>query len=109
MADFELYVSKEKFTQELNQLDAKLNSLNQLLQRYQELKNRSTRVWGDQDENLAKAQQACQTAIEVVNKKIEETRQSKEALQNVLQSAETVQSQIGSRLDDAQNKIQSLL
>jgi chromosome segregation ATPase len=109
MADFELYVSKEKFTSEIGQLESRLSALNSLLGDYQALKDRATKVWGSEDENLAKAQATCQSAIDVVRKKIEETQQSKDALTQVLQTAETIQRDMGSKLDDAQQVINSLL
>jgi predicted RNase H-like nuclease (RuvC/YqgF family) len=107
--NFELYVSNEKFTQELSQLDSKLGSLRGLVEEYQAKKEQARQVWGEEDENLAKAQNMCEAAIQAVNKKIQETQQSKDALQNILSSAQEVSGNIGSFLDDATAKIQSLL
>ena len=111
MADsrFELYVSKDGFERELAELDGKLSKLNGPLTEYQQKKAEASRVWGEQDENLAKAQQMCDTAIRVVEKKIDETRQSKEALQSVLSSAEDFQSKMGQEIETQTEIIEKLL
>jgi len=109
MADFELYVSQDKFTTELGNLDGRLSALQGLLSEYQAQRQAASQVWGDQDENLAKAYQVCDSAIAVVSKKIEETLQSKNALQAILSDATSRQSSMGSFLDQANAEIQSLL
>ena len=107
--NFELYVSKEKFQGELDALEGNLGRLNALLEQYQAKKEQARQVWGEEDENLAKAQRMCDTAIRAVSKKIEETKVSKEALQGILSSAQSVQADIGSMLDEATAKIESLI
>lgn len=107
--NFELYVSKEKFEGELQQLDAKLGSLNGLLAEYEAKRQQAAQVWGDQDENLAKAQALCDAAIKAVQKKIDETKTSKDALQSILSDAQTIQADMGSQLDEARATIESLL
>ncbi len=107
--NFELYVSKEKFEQELSQLDAKLTSLNGLLGEYEAKKAQASSVWGEEDENLNKAKQLCDSAIKAVSKKIEETKRSKEALQNILSESQTIQGEIGSKLEAAKAQIDALL
>ena len=107
--DFKLYVSKPVFERELSQLDAKLGTLNGLLSEYQQKKEEARRVWGEEDENLAKAQRLCDVAIQAVNKKIKETQESKDALQNILNSAQAMQAEMGSQLDEATAQIQRLL
>ena len=107
--NFELYVSKETFSNELAQLDAKLGSLNGLLAQYQAKKQQAAQVWGDEDENLAKAQQMCESAIRVVQKKIDETKASKDALQQILEGSQATQASMGAKLDDAKSMIDALL
>ena len=109
MAEFELYVSKEKFEQELSQLEAKLNSLNGLLGEYQAKREQARQVWGEEDENLAKAQHMCDTAIRAVEKKIDETKESKNALETILSESQSIQGSMGARLDEATSVIESLI
>ena len=107
--DFKLYVSKPVFEKELAQLEAKLGRLNGLLQEYQAKKEEARRVWGEEDENLAKAQHLCDVAIQAVQKKIKGTQESKNALQSILESAQAIQADMGSQLDQATAQIQRLL
>ncbi len=107
--NFELYVSRQKFEQELSQLDAKLGTLRGLLEEYTAKKEQARQVWGEEDENLAKAQHMCDVAIQAVNKKIQETQDSKNALQSILDSATEASGNIGTFLDEATQKIESLI
>lgn len=109
MADFELYVVPEKYEAEMSSLEQRISKLQALADQYAGKKEEARKVWGDQDENLAKALKMCDTAIAVVNQKIEAARGSYNTLREVYSTATDTQSNIGGRLDDAEAQIRQLL
>ena len=77
---------------------------------YEEAKKEEARsVWGEEDENQKKALDLCEAAIKVVKQKISETENSKNALENISNDAYALQADIGSKLDESRQQVESLL
>lgn len=104
-----VFVDKETFNNQVSELEGKLNSLKQLLTQYEQKKEEARRVWGDDDENQRKAIQLCESAIKVVQQKIEATEKNKTQLQNVSDEAFAMQSEMGQSLDTARAAVDALL
>lgn len=104
-----IYVNRETLEQKLSEFDAKLNHLNNLLSQYEQLKNEAKNVWGGEDENQAKAIAACDSAIQVVQQRIEASKEDKNSLMQLNDLAFSTQAEMGSQLDEAKSITDALL
>ncbi|MBR3179232.1 MAG: hypothetical protein IKF49_06915 [Clostridia bacterium] len=107
--DTRIYVDKQTFANQVSELDSRLNALNNLLREYEAKKEEARRVWGDEDENQRKAIALCESAIAVVQQKIDATKVNKEQLQNVSDEAFASQAEMGAALDESKSQIDALL
>jgi chromosome segregation ATPase len=108
-SDTRIYVNKETFERQTGELNSKLNELKTLLGEYEQKKEEAKQVWGDEDENQKKALDLCESAINVVKRKISETVNTKTQLENVSSDAYASQEEMGRYLEDAKREIDALM
>lgn len=107
--DTRIYIDKADFDAKLGNFDNELNKLTSLLENYKQLQTNAKRVWGDADENQAKALAACASAIAVVEKRIEQTKADRNALNSLNELAFNKQKEFGSDLEAAKSITDALL
>lgn len=107
--DFELYVDQQQYANEVDSLQKDVSKLEDLSSRFNTMKERARDAWGDEDENLTKARNMCDTAIKVIQQRIKVTQGNIKGLKDISSRAETVQKEIGEKLDEADAEINSLL
>ncbi len=107
--DFELYVDQKQYAEEVGSLKKDVNKLEDLASRFNTMKDRARDAWGDEDENLTKARNMCDTAIKVIQQRIKVTQGNIKGLEEISSKAETVQKEMGEKLDEADAAINALL
>ena len=106
---FQLNIDPSAYQTQIDQLNTRINNLRNLASQYASMKQQAETAWGSEDPNLAKAQQVCDTAVRVINQKIEGSQQSLDAIQGILNAGETLSQQSGQGLDEANAEIERLL
>lgn len=107
--DTRIFIDKQDFDGKLDRFDAELTRLQNLLEDYKALRDQAKRVWGDADENQQKAIAACTSAIQVVEKRIEQTKADQNALRQLNELAFNKQREFGADLDEAKRITDALL
>lgn len=106
---FQLNIDPSEYQAQIDQLNTRINNLRNLASQYAGMKQQAENAWGTEDANLAKAQEVCDTAVRVIEQKIEGATQSMQAIQQILEAGDTLSAQSSSGLEAANAEIQSLL
>lgn len=107
--NFQLNIDPSEYQAQIDQLNTRINNLRNLASQYSSMRQQAENAWGTEDPNLAKAQQVCDTAVKVINQKIDGATQSMQAIQGILEAGDTLSAQSSSGLDAANAEIESLL
>ncbi len=107
--DTRIYVNREVLNQKLSDFETDLNQLQDLLNDYESLKSRANTVWGDEDDNKAKAIAACDSAIKVVRQRIEDSKNDKNTLSQLSDLAFSTQDNLGKQIEEAKEITDNLL
>lgn len=107
--DLELLVNPDSYRMRIEELQGYVSSLNLLVGNYEGLRVRANSVFGEDDENLAKAQQSVTNAIALVNQKIEAVQANISLLEQTLESMEAGSTAASSLLDESTELIAKLL
>lgn len=107
--DLELLVNPDSYRMRIEELQGYLSSLNLLVGNYESLRVKAVTVFGEEDANLAKAQNTVTQSIALVNQKIEAVQTSITLLEQTLDSMNEGSTAAGSLLDEAAEMISKLL
>lgn len=107
--DLELLVNPDSYRMRIEELRGYLSSLNLLVGNYENLRAKAVTVFGEEDPNLAKAQNAVAQSIALVNQKIEAVQSSITLLEQTLNSMNEGSTAAGSLLDESAELIAKLL
>ena len=109
MADFKINVDPTEYQTQLDNLKAKVDAMEDLKFRYQQKKTDAENAWGSEDENLAKAQAICDSAIQAIETKIKSAQGGIEAIRNLLNASDALSIQSSQGLEEANEYIQALI
>lgn len=99
--ELEIFVQKEKYQNQINLLETKITQLQAKADEMEQLKREASTVFGDSDDNLAKAQENVEGRIRLINQAINASRASVETLQKMLQSTEDISVNVNKLLEEA--------
>lgn len=99
--DFELLVSKEKFDNRVETLQNNLTLMQGYANRYEDLKNEASKIFGDDEENVAKAQRLVDANLKRVYNAIAATEEAIRSLNATSEKFEQTTANVGQALDDA--------
>ena len=99
--DFELLVSKEKFDNRIETLNGYLQTLRSYAQRYEDLKNSTNRVFGEDEENVRAAKDLVDENLKRVHNAITATEEAIKTLEATSSKFEETTQNVGQALQDA--------